>query len=206
MNKLRISLLAIMVGTVALPAYTKEKDYSNEGGSETVAKFFDVFTPAVDTSIPENRTQLAQRINSLISAGHLDEALKEVKKNQKEDLIHIDPQIDVQLLFLEARIYQAKGNIKVALETYRNMTNNYPELAEPWNNMAVIQLRLGLIEEAKDSLEQAIAINPDYGLAHKNLGYVYMVKSREHFQKAGSLGVSGASAHSKKLDSLIKGK
>ncbi|WP_241685342.1 tetratricopeptide repeat protein [Taylorella asinigenitalis] len=198
--------LAILMITGALPTLAAEKDYSNEGGSTTVARFLDIFTPSVDTSIPESRTDLANRINGLINQGKLNEALRVIKKNQTDDLKHIAPQVDVQLIFLEGRVYERQNNLKKSLETYRNMTQSYPELPEPWNNIAVIQLRLGLLEEAKQSLEQAISINPNYGVAQKNLGIVYALKSREHFQKAGRLGVSGASNKAKELDHLIKGK
>ena len=61
---------------------------------------------------------------------------------------------------------------------------DYPEIPEPYNNLAVIEAGLGNLEEAVAHLKQALRINPDFALARKNLGDVYLALAREAYEQA----------------------
>ncbi|MDY3330739.1 MAG: tetratricopeptide repeat protein [Pelistega sp.] len=177
-----------------------------EGGSETVANFLKKLEPSVDTRIPESATQAAARINRLIEQGHYDSALREIAKLKKGDNKFASPGTDVQLLFLEGRAYAAKGDAAKAVNIYREMTFNYPELAEPWNNLAVVQMKFGSLDEALTSLQTALTIRPSYAIANQNIGLIYALLAKQSFDKAASQGAKGARAHAQQLQQFLNRK
>lgn len=170
--------------TTTPSTYYDEK--SPEGGSETVAKFLEVLTPGVDTRIPESASQTALRISHLISKGHADIALKEIARltSTKSNSLGTN----VQLMFLKARAYTARGNITKALEIYREMTYRYPELAEPWNNMAILQAQRGSLDDALLSLQMALNIRPDYPIANQNINHIYSLLAQRTLEKSTKSG------------------
>nr|WP_281360200.1 tetratricopeptide repeat protein [Pelistega europaea] len=88
-------------------------------------------------------------------------------------------------MFLEARAYTAKGDFNQALDIYRQMTYRYPELAEPWNNMAILQARAGSLDEALSSLQMALSIRPDYTIANQNIAHIYSLLAQRSLNKSG---------------------
>ncbi|NEN75915.1 hypothetical protein F9B74_06185 [Pelistega sp. NLN82] len=177
---------------------------SAEGGSETVANILKHLEPSIDTSIPETHSQAAERIKQLIHAGKYDIALREIDKftinHQYTD------GTDVQLLFLKARAYAAKGDINKAITIYNEMTFNYPELAEPWNNKAALQMKLGSFDEALESLKMALAIRPNYTIANQNIGLIYTALAKRSFNQAANNGSKSAQQKAEKLQQFLDGK
>ncbi|ETD69199.1 hypothetical protein V757_09360 [Pelistega indica] len=176
-----------------------------EGGSETVANFLKKLEPSVDTRLPESSDQATTRINSLLTAGKFDSALIEIAKLKKPQGNITQPTVNVQLLFLEARAYAGKGDIQKAMSIYRDMTSKYPELAEPWNNMAAIQINIGSLEEALESLKMAIAIRPNYPIANQNIGLIYTALAKQSFETAARQGIKGASIRAQQAQKIITG-
>ena len=74
-----------------------------------------------------------------------------------------------------------------AREVFERLTEEYPELPEPYNNLAVIHASQGQLERARTLLEAALAIRPDYATAHENLGDVYLQMSVDAYQRAARL-------------------
>lgn len=80
---------------------------------------------------------------------------------------------DPQMRFLQGVIQSDTGKADEAITTFTALTQNYPELPEPWNNLAVIYAGRNQLEQAKAALDMAIRTNPRYAAAHENLGDVY---------------------------------
>ncbi|SSZ76691.1 Predicted O-linked N-acetylglucosamine transferase, SPINDLY family [Bordetella pertussis] len=55
------------------------------------------------------------------------------------------------------------------------MTTQFPELPEPWNNLAALYASRGELERAQDSLQMALRANPDYAAARANLGDIQLM-------------------------------
>ena len=176
-----------------------------EGGSQTVANFMKKLEPSVDTRIPESPTAAASRINRLINAGHFDSALIEIAKLKRPAGNIANPTTDVQLIFLEARAYAGKGDRAKALEIYRDMAYKYPELAEPWNNMAALQMQAGLAEQALESVKMALTIRPNYAIANHNIGLIYTQLANQSFNQARRQGVSAAAEPARKTNDILYG-
>ncbi|HLS51094.1 MAG TPA: tetratricopeptide repeat protein, partial [Burkholderiaceae bacterium] len=84
------------------------------------------------------------------------------------------------------------GKHQEAIEVYRNMTINYPELPEPWNNLAAEYVQLGQLDMARDALEMALNAHPDYAPAHNNMGQVQLLLAERAFRRANDLGQKAA--------------
>jgi len=74
-----------------------------------------------------------------------------------------------------------------AVAMFTLLTQDFPEMAEPYNNLAVIYAAQGEYDRARYALEQALRANPAYSTAYENLGDVYVALAIEAYQK--SLGL-----------------
>lgn len=109
-----------------------------------------------------------ERVHRLLQAGELPAAMAEA-----EAWLARQPR-DPQMRFLKGVIQQQRGETDAALTTFRELTRDYPELPEPYNNLAVLHASAGQLGEAREALEMAIRLNPQYAIAHRNLGDVYL--------------------------------
>jgi len=94
---------------------------------------------------------------------------------------------DPQMRFWKAWITDRSGNHVVALELYLSLTQDYPEIAEPFNNLAVLYAAKGQYAAAKEALDAALRANPNYAEAHENLGDVMVQLARQSYQRAFQL-------------------
>ena len=117
-------------------------------------------------------------INQLVRAGKLGEALVRVDKAMSER-----PK-DVQLRFLKGVIQREAGRTYEAIATFTKLTEDHPELPEPYNNLAVIYASQNQWDKARASLEMALRTNPSYATAHENLADVYAKLASQAYSKA----------------------
>ena len=91
---------------------------------------------------------------------------------------------DPQMRLLKSRILVAQGKSGEAMQLLQTLTQEYPEIAEPYNNLAVLYASSGQLDQARVALENALRINPNYGLALQNMGDVYRRMAHEYYSKA----------------------
>lgn len=160
-----------------------------EKGWKSLAKLLEALEPDVDTSIPLTPSQITDRISSMLDQGRADEALASIEKRKEQYANNPDPLgNDVQLMFLHARALSALQRHEEAIAVYRDMTQRYPELPEPWNNLAAEYVKTGRLEMAQRSLEMALQANPEYQDARINMGRVQLLLAEESFRAAGQSG------------------
>lgn len=115
---------------------------------------------------------------------------------------------DAQARFLKGLILADQGNTTDAITVFSNLTQDYPELPEPYNNLAVLYAGQGQYEKAKEQLEMAIRTNPTYATAHENLGDIYAKMASQAYDRALQLEKSGpnssANANTKTKLALIR--
>ncbi len=104
---------------------------------------------------------------------------------------------DPQGRFLKGLILTELNRTNEAIETFSDLTDEFPELPEPYNNLAVLYANQGQFERAKNSLEMAIRTHPAYATAHENLGDIYAKMASMAYNKALQLDKSNASAQTK---------
>ena len=97
---------------------------------------------------------------------------------------------DPQMRFLKGTAQTAAGNTDAALETFTLLTQEYPELPEPYNNLAVIYAGQNRLDQARAALEMAVRNNPNYAVAHENLGDIYIRLAQQSYNR--SLQLHGA--------------
>jgi tetratricopeptide (TPR) repeat protein len=106
-------------------------------------------------------------ILQLQRSGQLAQAL-----SQTETQLLTKPR-DPQLRFLKGVLQRDLGQLVQATDTFTQLIREYPELPEPYNNLAVLYAQQNQFDKAKEALEMAIRNNPGYAVAHENLGDVY---------------------------------
>ena len=135
-------------------------------------------------------------VNRLMRAGQLSEAMTKV-----DAYLAAKPK-DPQMRFLKGVIQTEGGKPADAIATFSKLTEEFPELPEPYNNLAVLYAGQSQFDKARAALEMAIRTNPSYATAHENLGDVYAKLASQAYSKALQLD-SGNTAVAPKL-SLIR--
>jgi tetratricopeptide (TPR) repeat protein len=130
---------------------------------------------------PKNKNAIPEVIYKLISDKKFPEAIEAIDKELK-----VNPR-NVQLRFVRARINIEMGNIPAAKNALLEITQQFPELPEPYNNLAVLEAQTGNLEEAKEYLELALKVQPSFATAHENLGDVYTRLAARAYGKALSI-------------------
>ena len=91
---------------------------------------------------------------------------------------------DPQMRFVKAGVLSAANKTAEAEELLVQLTRDYPELPEPWNNLAVLHASRGQLDKAQEALQAALRINPAYATALENLGDVRLRQASEAYQRA----------------------
>lgn len=132
-------------------------------------------------------------IQRLLKQGQMPQALEKV-----EIYISSKPK-DAQGRFLKGLILTEMGRPTDAVAVFTKLTEDYPELPEPYNNLAVLYAQQKQYDKARTALEMAIRTHPSYSIAHENLGDVYAKLASQAYDKALQLDSSNAVTQSKLL-------
>ena len=132
-----------------------------------------------------------QEASRLMKAGQREQALERVNK-----ALAANPR-DAQARFLKGLIYTEQGKQTEAIDIFTKLTQDYPNLPEPYNNLAVIYASQGQYDKARSALEQSIRTHPSYATAYENLGDVYAKLASQAYGKALQLDASNAGAQNK---------
>ena len=137
------------------------------------------------------RADTLQDIGKLMKQGQQSQALEQVDK-----YLSNKPK-DAQGRFLKGVILTEMNKPSDAIAVFVKLTEDYPELPEPYNNLAVIYAQQRQYEKAKQALELAIRTHPSYATAHENLGDIYARLASQAYDKALQLDSSNSSAQTK---------
>ncbi len=102
-----------------------------------------------------------------------------------------------QARFLKGMVQTDEAETDAAIATFQALTEDYPELPEPYNNLAVIWAQRGEYDKARNALEVALATRPDYAIAHENLGDIYSRMASAEYDRAIALDKTNKSAQAK---------
>jgi len=144
------------------------------------------------TTAPANaQGEDLQEANQLFKQGQLDRALDRVNaylaKNPK----------DARGRFLKGIILTEQNKPNDAIKVFTELTQEFPELPEPYNNLAVLYASQGQYDKARTALEMAIRTHPSYATAHENLGDIYAKMASQAYDKALQLDKSNTTAQTK---------
>jgi tetratricopeptide (TPR) repeat protein len=128
------------------------------------------------------RADLVTDVHALIAKGELAAALSATDKVLSER-----PR-DAQARFLRALVLMDQQRNSEALAAFTELTHEYPELPEPFNNIALLQVRAGQLELARQALEAALRNDPSHRTARLNLGEVYLMLAVQAWERAAASG------------------
>jgi tetratricopeptide (TPR) repeat protein len=124
------------------------------------------------------RADDAADVNQLLRAGRHAEALA------RADQALAGKPRDPQMRFLKGVVQTEAGRTADAIATFTQLTQEFPELPEPYNNLAVLYAGEAQFDKARAALEMAIRVNPAYAIAHENLGDVYARLASQAYGRA----------------------
>jgi tetratricopeptide (TPR) repeat protein len=127
-----------------------------------------------------------EEVNRLLRGGQASDAL------QRADRYLETKPADAQMRFLKGVILTELKQNAQALEVFTKLTQDYPELAEPYNNLAVLHAAQGQYDKAREALETAVRNNPNYAIAQENLGDVYAMMASVAYGRAVALDPANA--------------
>jgi len=104
---------------------------------------------------------------------------------------------DAQGRFLQGLIFTEQGKVPEAIKVFSGLTVDYPELPEPYNNLAVLYASQSQYDKAKSSLEMAIRTHPSYATAHENLGDIYAKMASQAYDRALQLDNTNTTTQTK---------
>jgi tetratricopeptide (TPR) repeat protein len=94
---------------------------------------------------------------------------------------------DAQMRFLKGVMLAESRRSAEAIQIFQKLVDDYPDLAEPYNNLATLYAADGDYTRARITLEQAVRANPSYATAHENLGDVYAALASQSYARAQKL-------------------
>lgn len=130
-------------------------------------------------------------VNQLLRNGRHSDALA-----RADQYLAAKPR-DPQMRFLRGVILTESGKAQDAIATFVKLTEDYPELPEPYNNLAVLYASQSQFDKARAALEMAIRTNPSYATAHENLGDVYAKLASQAYSKALQLDAGNTAVQPK---------
>lgn len=104
---------------------------------------------------------------------------------------------DAQGRFLKGLILTEQGKAADAIKVFSELTVDFPELPEPYNNLAVLYASQSQYDKAKSALEMAIRTHPSYATAHENLGDIYAKMASQAYDRALQLDSSNTATQTK---------
>ena len=166
MSQIRFAHLAVFVLASALAGAAFAQAPAAE---EDPRQMDEAARQAYATTLREAKSALDQK--------HYAEATAKLDK-----LIRERPR-EPQARFMKGLVLTDEGRTDDAIETFRALLADYPELPEPRNNLAVLYAKKGEYALARDELERAVQAAPDYAVAHENLGDVYARLAEVEYEK-----------------------
>ena len=149
--------------------------------------------PWTALAAPADDLKEAQR---LYGQGRVPQAMEKV-----EVFLKAQPR-DAQGRFLKGLLLTEQKKTAEAIQVFTGLTEDFPELPEPYNNLAVLYASQGNYDKAKSALELAIHTHPSYATAHENLGDIYAQLASRAYDRALQLDKNNATAQTKL--SLVK--
>jgi tetratricopeptide (TPR) repeat protein len=172
-----LSRLLVVAALAAAPAFAQSDATTDP------REFSEAARKAYAQSLRDART--------LISDRKYDEAIALLDK------LNVERPREPQARFLKGVALADAGRTDAAITAFQAVLGDFPELPEPHNNLAVLYAQKGDYGLARDELEAAISVAPDYVVAYENLGDIYARLAAVNYEKAIARDARNKSAPAK---------
>jgi tetratricopeptide (TPR) repeat protein len=163
--------------------------------SDTVAIPFLSFLIIEPDPIPKNA--VPPDVEKLVKARQYQEAVNLINLQLKTN------QRNVQIRFVKARLQIEMRKFDDAKKTLIEITQQFPELPEPYNNLAAIAANQGNWIEARDYLELALKLRPTYAIAAANLGEIYIRLGAQAYENAAKGALTNQRQYTNRAKALL---
>ncbi|WP_137936706.1 tetratricopeptide repeat protein [Chitinivorax sp. B] len=152
-----------------------------------------IVSAAVFALLPLLSVQAAepQEIAKMAKQGQYAQALERADK-----FLATNPK-DAQVRFQKGLVLAEMNRTQEAIKVFTALSEDFPELPEPYNNLAVLYAAQNQYDKARQALEMAIQTHPSYSVAHENLGDIYAKLASQAYDKALQLDKSNSNANTK---------
>ncbi|MBV8500741.1 MAG: tetratricopeptide repeat protein [Paucibacter sp.] len=151
----------------------------------TVAMLFSALAQAVTVPLDQAQGQWL--------AGHRQEAVATVEAELKRS-----PD-DLKLRFALGVYRMELHQTDVAEQIFTALTQDFPDLADPYNNLAVLHAGKGQLDQARADLEQALRLQPDHAQAQENLGDLLLRLALRAYERSQAALPAPSAALAQKL-------
>ena len=146
---------------------------------------------------PITKNAVPSDVEKLIKARKYQDAVTQINADLKKT-----PR-NVQLRFVKARLQIEMRQFDQAKKTLIEITQQFPELPEPYNNLAAIAANQGQWIEARDYLELALKLRPSYAIASANLGEIYIRLGAQAYEDAAKNATLNQRQYSNRAKALL---
>lgn len=162
------------------------------------------FAQTAGIALPADLTPSNQQPPQVARQKRIDDQL--ARKQYAEALAELDKDVASQPRNAQARFQRGValaglGRADDAIVAFSQMTQDFPELPEPYINLAALYAERGELLRARDSLIMANRVAPENALAQSNLGDIYVRLAAQSYQSAIKLNPKNATARAR-LDAL----
>ena len=124
------------------------------------------------------RADAVQEVEKLFKSGQVEQAL------QQADAAIAEQPRAARMRFLKGVLLTDLGRNDEAIEVFVALTQDYPELADPYNNLAVLYAAQGRLQAALTALQAALRNDPQHLAARENLGDVHLALALQAWDTA----------------------
>lgn len=110
---------------------------------------------------------------------------------------------DLRLRFALGVMRMELGERARALDIFTRLTQDFPDLADPYNNLAVLHAAAGELDEAQAALAQALRLQPAHPQAQENLGDVLTRLALRAYQRAQKAALAPSDALAGKISRTL---
>lgn len=132
--------------------------------------------PLISALVLGSGTALADPIydiSQLVKKGKKEEALQQIEEYLSKQPKEAWGRNITQMRFLRGNLLAEQNRTSEAIKVFQKLSLDYPDLPEPYNNLAVLYAAQGRMEDARDALEHALRTDATYATAFRNLNEVY---------------------------------
>lgn len=146
------------------------------------------FAPAVAAATTPSEEVRA--VHDLLGRGEAEAALRrlEARDGAAPAVSNGSTGPDAELRFLRGVALMDLQRNAEALGWFERMAQDHPELPDPFNNIALLHVRAGRLEQARQALETALRNDPSYRVARANLGLVHLMLAVQAWQQLAASG------------------
>jgi len=121
-------------------------------------------------------------VQALLATGNLAGALERAERALR------DNPGDAKARFVYGVVLMDLQRDEEALAVFTQLTQEYPELPDPYNNVALLQARAGRPDLALQALQNALRSDPGHRTARANLGRVHLMLAVQAWEQAAAAG------------------